>query len=368
MNAVPHPFTRLAELDDAWRARSAGERFDQVRLAAPRLKAKIAESGRVACVRTLEIADLPYPTSFAFAGAARSPVPYIVMTNRMNVVQFDSADGPKTLLFNPTDAERSAETPFFRDLRRAMGPLEGPMLSAIKRPTPAEHVASLGLSPEDVDYIAFDHLHTQDVRRLLGTTEPHVAGMFPRAKLLVDQRELDILRSLHPLQIPWFVRDALRGVDPARVVAIDDADLLLGAGVAIVRTPGHTDGNWSLVLNTHRGVWTVSENGVACDSYAPEASRIAGLREHTRRTGVEVILNANTLEGRNEQYTSMILERSLADRVADAPDFYQHFPSSELRATPFTASPTYRHGVIESGEVRVGRARIDRDTRPNARA
>ena len=77
-----------------------------------------------------------------------------------------------------------------------------------------------------------------------------------------------------------------------------------------MRTPGHTAGNWSLVVHTDGGMWTVSENGVACDCYSPEQSRIPGLRRHALRDNVEVILNANTLDGRNEQYTSMVLAES----------------------------------------------------------
>ena len=142
---------------------------------------------------------------------------------------------------------------------------------------------------------------------------------------------------------------------PDRVVACD-GDLLLGQGAALVRTPGHTVGNWSLVISTDNGVWAVSENGVACDSYAPEASKIPGLAKHARRFGVEVVLNSNTLEGRNEQYTSMVLEKALVDPSRDDPAFCQHLASSELTATPFTPglSPTHRHGGIESGEVRRG--------------
>jgi hypothetical protein len=341
----------LGELDEAWRALSAGERFDQVRRAAPKLKERIASSGRAIAVRTFDLQDLPYPTRYAFSGLASSPVPYIVMRNRGNVVQIATRDGMKTLFFNPTDVERSAETPFFAELRgRAGKRLTDAVMERMRRPTPPEHLERIGMSPDDVDYVAFDHLHTQDLRRILGTA--HVRGWFPRAKLLVARPEIEIFRALHPLQSWWYVRDGIEGIAPDRILAFD-RDILLGEGVALVRTPGHTVGNWSLVLHTDSGMWAISENGVACDSYAPEASAIPGLKRLARREGIEVILNANTLEGRNEQYTSMILERALADRAA-VPDFYQHLSSSELVSTPFTIglSPTHFHGRLESGAVR----------------
>ena len=344
--------TRLDPLDDAWRAPSAGERLDLVRRAAPALRARILESGRVACVRTCDLALLPYPTSFAFGGAASSPLPFIAMTNRMLVVELVTREGARRLLlFNPTDVERSAETPFFARIQARFGARVAAEVKRLtRRPTPLEHLAALGLSPGAVDWVAFDHLHTQDLRRILGANGED--GWFPRAKLLVHAAELDILRRLHPLQEAWFVRDAVQGVARDRLAVLGDSDWLLGQGVALVRTPGHTVGNMSLVVSTTSGAWVVSENGVACDNYAPRASRIAGIAKHARTWEVDVVLNSNTLEGRNEQYTSMILERELADRSAVNPEFYQHFSSSELTRTPFTPglAPTFAHVKIESGD------------------
>ena len=349
---LPDHIQILPELDQAWRAPSAGERLMAVRRSAPHLRERILASGRVACARTFDISPLPYPTRFAFAGAARSLFPFVLMTNRCNLVQLDTSAGPKTLLFNPTDAARSARTPYFADLTASLGPAITRRIEArFRRPTAAESVFHLGVRPEDVDYIAFDHLHTQDLRGLLGTRDTPAA--FPRAKLLVQRAELAILSALHPFQRPWFIPDAIEDVAPDRFLVTDD-DLLLGPGAALVRTPGHTAGNWSLVLNTERGVWAVSENGVACDSYAPEASKIAGLSSFAARNGVEVILNANTLEGRNEQYTSMILEKALVDRCPASPAFYQHLSSSELTSSLLAPglSPTYAHGGVNSGSVR----------------
>ncbi|APR82248.1 Hypothetical protein A7982_07597 [Minicystis rosea] len=358
---LPEHLLRLTELDEVWRAPSAGERLMLAKRLGLRFRERLLASGRATAVRTFDTTALPYPTTFAFAGAALSPVPYVVMTNRVNVVQFEDDERKlRTLLFNPTDVDRSAKTPFFADLRARMGEaISTRVMAALRKPTPAERLATIGLRPEDVDYIAFDHMHTQDVRALLGTTagdgEAGLRAVFPRAKLLIWKPELDIFRALHPLQRPWYIADGVRRVPHDRVV-VCDGDILLGKGVALVRTPGHTVGNWSLVVNTDTGVWAVSENGVAADSYAPEASKIPGLRRHARQSGDEVVLNANTLEGRNEQYTSMVLEKTIVDRSRDNPDFCQHFSSSELTPTPFTPGlwPSYRHGGIESGEIQRG--------------
>jgi hypothetical protein len=352
--AILDSFTRLGELDEAWRERAAGTRFEAVRRAAPRLRERIGASGKAIAVRTFDSAMLPYPTAFAFGGAAISPLPYVTMMNRMQLVQFVDGHGtPRTLLFNPTDAERSATTPFFQKVQDGVGEALGARLrKLLLKPTAADHLRSVGVAPASVDYVAFDHLHTQDLRRILGAGAE--VGQFPRAKLLVWRPELELFARLHPLQRPWFIERGIEGVASNRIVAFEDGDWLLGAGVALVRTPGHTVGNWSLVLGSQRGLWVVSENGVSCDNYAPEASAIRGLARHAKKWEQEVLLNSNTLEMRNEQYTSMILEKTLADRVPDRPEFVQHFASSELVASPISLGlgPTYAHRVIAFGEVR----------------
>ena len=40
-----------------------------------------------------------------------------------------------------------------------------------------------GLRPEDIDFVSFDHLHVQDVRFVLGTTEPIEGESAPRPAL-----------------------------------------------------------------------------------------------------------------------------------------------------------------------------------------
>jgi hypothetical protein len=355
--ALPGHIKPLTDLDDAWRTSCAGERLVAVRAAGRKLRDKLIAAGKATGVRTFDIASFPYPTKFGLGGVTRSPLPFVVMTNRVNIVQFETEEGPRTLLFNPTDYERSAETPYFARIRKKIGALGDLLMS--KRPKTPDHLETLGLRCEDIDYIAFDHMHTQDVREMLGTTKPALGqqtplrAIYPRAKLLIWRPELDIFRSLHPLQRTWYIEDAVRDVPDDRIL-VCDGDVQLGKGVALIRTPGHTVGNWSLVMNTESGVWAVSENGIACDSYAPNASRIGGIKKHLLQTDEEVILNSNTLEGRNDQYTSMVLEKTLVDRCSQAPEFFQHFPSSELTASPLSPGlgPTYSHGQITSGQIR----------------
>jgi hypothetical protein len=312
------------------------------------MRERILTGGTVRCVRTADLATFPYPTRYGLQGVASSPAPYVFMRNRMHLVQVTANGRIVTILVNPTDAPRSAKAPFFARMEERYGSFATKLLSKMHTPIGAA-LDGWGIAREAIDYVTFDHLHVQDVRGLLAPG-PDGRVFLPNAKLLAQRTELDTLTLLHPLQVEWYIPECLHGVAADRIVALD-GDYLIGGGFAIVRTPGHTIGNHSLVVVTDRGAWTISENGICVDAYAPGSSSIRGVARHARATGVEVILNANTREGSLDQYTSMVLEKTLADPVPDRPELPQHFASSELVAHPLAPglSPTYTHEAITYG-------------------
>lgn len=158
--------------------------------------------------------------------------------------------------------------------------------------------------------------------------------------------------GLLPPQKDWYCPNGIAGIDPQKVVLLDE-DVLLGPGLALVRTPGHTMGNHSLVVNTPAGVFVSSENGVSADSYAPMHSRNNDIRAYAEKTGVEVILNGNTQESAIEQYISMVMEKEIAGPAQQNPDFYNVFNSSQLSAYwmfPGIA-PSFSFADIEIGHL-----------------
>jgi hypothetical protein len=206
-----------------------------------------------------------------------------------------------------------------------------------------------------VDFVTCDHLHTQDLRKWLGANGR--PAYFPNARLLVTRAEWESVRGLLPPQRDWYCPDGVEGIDPGKIVLFDDP-IRVCDGLALVPTPGHTHGNHSIVANTPEGLLVTSENGVAADSYAPLASRIPGVADHARATGMEVVLNGNTLEGGLEQYVSMLLEREIAGRSVRNDAFFNCAPSSELRsywAFP-GISPTFEFGPMAFGEYRAASA------------
>lgn len=349
---------------DVW---PRGDRLRAVREAAAAYKTRFKAQGQVRAVKSVDIAAAPYPVKYAFHNAVSVPsMPLISMINRMIVVQYDDWDGrPRTLVFEPTVPDGSAEAPFYRNLRKLVQKVPGGKLAErvmLKYYNePGDVLAGLGLTGADIDFCTFDHLHVQDPRMILGSSRAIAGESAPRrplfgdARMLVHSRELATLRSLHPMQWAWYVEDGLDGVDPDRFVTFD-ADLELGPGVALLWTPGHTDGNHSLVLNTPDGVWVSSENGIALDNWQPELSRIPGVRRYHREFGREICPNANTLEDSLDQYDSMVKEKTMADPCKADPRWLQILPSTELapwkRFWPIV--PTYVHGGIAYGRVRAG--------------
>jgi len=262
--AVPAGAVAIPELDAAFRVASPGPRLRAVRVAAERLRDRFASGPRAVSVRTLPVGTSPYPTKHAFWGAALSVAPFVLLEHRCLVVQFLQRGELKTLLWNPTDAAGVRMAPFFARLaakvpRRVQG------LIARELPPLPEQLGSIGLRVQDVDYVAYDHFHVQDLRPILGTEDGLTAARFPNAQLLAPEVEWTDWDDLHPMQRAWYVRDGKIGVQRSRIV-LTSADLSLGDGVMLVRTPGHTSGNQTLFVNTDSGVWGVSENGTCADT------------------------------------------------------------------------------------------------------
>ncbi|WP_432187519.1 hypothetical protein [Streptomyces sp. Tue6028] len=330
-----------------------GAQLRQIREQAMAFRKEFPTTGVPASVVTCDLVTLPYPTRFGLFRASRSIAPFLSITNRMLVIRWvDSAHRQQTLLFEPSDHEHGRYTPYFDNLsRRTPGFIERRVV--IEHGTVLGHLKQLGIAPEEVDYLLFDHLHTQDLRRWVGTTAPQrdlrtqPQAAFPNAKVIVQRDELAGMAELHPLQKPWYQPATYRAV-PAEAFLPIDGSVVLGPGVAVVKTPGHVFGNQSLVLNTSTGIWVSSENVIAAEALTPQHSKLPGLAKWSRQWQQEIVLNANTIESTADQYNSVIFEKLLADRSQSDSRFLQFFPSSELTGmwTNPGTRPTFTHHHI----------------------
>ena len=351
------PFHEFDEANATW---PRGDRLEAIRSAADDFRRRFKEQGQVAAIRTVDLVSAAYPTRYAFGGAARGALnPFVNIVNRLVVVQFHDFGGElKTLCWEPTVPEGSAGAPFYSQLIERYGEWLSQNVLTTQYHTVEEALALCGLTPADVDFVSFDHLHVQDMRLLMGTTRP-VEGeheprrpFFPNAKFLCQRKEVDTFRSPHPMQWAWYVPAGMDHVVEDGLVLLD-GDVELGVGVALAWTPGHTDGNQSLVLNTADGVWVSSENGVAVDNWHPHLSKIPGVRKEAEFMGREVILNSNTLEDSIDQYDSMVKEKALADPNRADPRWVNVIPSSELPALKrqWPIVPSFSYGGMSYGAI-----------------
>mgnify|MGYP000328697944 CR=1 FL=1 len=333
----------LDHFRDAHLPVSHSVRLERLRSLAPQFKKEFVARKPVIAVRTLDVSMAPYQVSYAFNRACRLPYPFLVFQNRSLLVQFHQRGARKLLLLNPTIPLRSAEAPYFKDLQQKL-PFAETIRDRLLLSTPVDlQLRNHGFTPQDVDYVAFDHQHVQDLRPYLGA--PGTARVYPNAKYLVQTPDFEASVNPHPMQKHWFIPGGGDGVQTDNLVLLQ-GDVELGDGCVLLYTPGHTWGNQSLFFRApDTGCYTVSENGVCMDAYTPEHSTIPGLAAHARHTGEEVILNANTLEGSLDQYNSMVKEKLLADPYARDGRFVQHFSSSELVHSPLAPGLRATHAI-----------------------
>ncbi len=348
----PTAFRRLEHFDGARDSADPQERLRRIRRQAAAFREEMLSEPPVASYRSFDLIRVPYPTRYALRDACPLPVPFIHIINRMFLIRFRSEGGIRTLLVSPSDVEANKETPYFKRLSSRFSFL-GPGLDRILAPrlgTVEGCLARAGVKPDAVDYITYDHLHTQDLRRWLGTAER--PAYFPNAKLLIMRQEWESVHGLLPPQASWYCPGGTDGIPAEKVVRLDH-DVALGPGVALMRTSGHTEGNHSIVARTPEGLMVTSENGVGPDAYAPARSAIPGLRRYARETGMEVVLNGNTLERGLDQYLSMIQEREMAGPSQRNPDFPNVVASSELASYWLFPGihPTFSFGALEFGRT-----------------
>jgi len=244
------------------------------------------ESGKAETVRQFLCSMAPYPSTFAFNNAYSGLNKFMFFNNRATLVQFRKDGEVKNLLFNPFFPELSEKSGFYWRLKNASWVKSIPEALLVKRMRGiVDQLGSVGIRPEDIDYLSYDHLHVQDLRPLMGTQNRQgntvLKPLFPNASFLFQRAEWESVLNLHPQNAIWYVKDGIKDVIEDNLL-LYEGDLLLAPGVSLIHTPGHTAGNHSLYLNTDAGTFTISENGVGPDCYSPELPGSGGCGRRPR--------------------------------------------------------------------------------------
>lgn len=115
----------------------------------------------------------------------------------------------------------------------------------------------VGLTVEDIDYVVLTHLHGD-----------HAADItkYPNATFVVQKDELEYAKNPHPMHTNWFV------VPPKETnLEIIDGDKEIVPGVKVIKTPGHTPGGQSILIDTDQGKVCLSGMCTILENFYPSA-------------------------------------------------------------------------------------------------
>ncbi|MEU9779865.1 N-acyl homoserine lactonase family protein [Streptomyces phaeochromogenes] len=111
---------------------------------------------------------------------------------------------------------------------------------------------SLGIEPDEVQIVVNTHMHWDH------NSNNH---LFPNARVVVQQRELDFARN----PVPWhrMLFDVVPGLRPAWQQAEEqmspvDGDIELAPGVTLVTLPGHTPGSQGVLVEAAGGRYLIA--------------------------------------------------------------------------------------------------------------
>jgi N-acyl homoserine lactone hydrolase len=122
-----------------------------------------------------------------------------------------------------------------------------------------------GLTPQDIDIVILTHLHGD-----------HAADIdkFTNASVYVQKDELAYAKKPHPTQVSWFVVPS----EDKRLKVIDGDEEIL-PGIRVIKTPGHTPGGQSVLIDTDQGVLGISGLcGIQENFYPPDNLKKMGIQ------------------------------------------------------------------------------------------
>lgn len=321
----------LADLDRARAVTPAGARVRELRTAGEALGERLRQ-GAIARVEVLALDRIPCRLATALDGASTGTLrAWGELERRMLFVELERGGERVRVVVDPVALGSWQRTPWGAWLaeahpRRARAALEGAR-------DVASALASVDVDPASIDIAVLTHLRGQDLRALIGTArgdalEEARPSVLPRARWVVSATEWASARVPHDLERAHLVRGSLERVAESRVEPFEH-DLVIAGALAIVRTPGLTEGHASALVHDRGGVRVWSGHGVSAECWSPYHSRVAGLRERVRELDVEAVPRGDAFS-RGDALTWMAFERAASDRDAAKPALHRIEPSHRL--------------------------------------
>ncbi|MEM8649412.1 MAG: MBL fold metallo-hydrolase [Pseudomonadota bacterium] len=103
------------------------------------------------------------------------------------------------------------------------------------------------VSPDDIDYVLFTHLHSDHVGWNTKLEEGQWVPTFPNARYLINAAENEYFRE----QAGTTYMQSVMPVVEAGKVDLITPDHKLGDSISLISTPGHTPGHVSILINSN---------------------------------------------------------------------------------------------------------------------
>jgi glyoxylase-like metal-dependent hydrolase (beta-lactamase superfamily II) len=111
-------------------------------------------------------------------------------------------------------------------------------------------LASLGLTPDNIDVVILTHLHTDHAAGAVKLNDGRYVPRFANARYAVDRNEWQAAMNPDERTSAVYVPKRLRALEEAGQVDFIDGDTELFPGVRAVRTGGHTDHHFALEIES----------------------------------------------------------------------------------------------------------------------
>ncbi len=110
-------------------------------------------------------------------------------------------------------------------------------------------LAEMGLRPEDIDLVVMSHLHFDHCGALVTPgRDGELTPLFPRAKHVVQARELQAWRQPDPRSKPSYKPENLGILEESNRLLVVDGDATVAPGVRVRVTGGHTAGHQAIYV------------------------------------------------------------------------------------------------------------------------
>ncbi len=110
-------------------------------------------------------------------------------------------------------------------------------------------LAEVGLRPEDIDLVIMSHLHFDHCGALVTAgRDGELSPLFPRAKHVVQARELQAWREPDPRSKPSYKPENLGILEESHRLLVVDGDAAVAPGIRVRVTGGHTAGHQAVYV------------------------------------------------------------------------------------------------------------------------